>query len=172
MTARAFCRIDHLEIDSHASRHGCEVAVALHLRLGICQPDSTVAVVIPDRVVRIVPQFLVEFDGVAFQPDHGLVHAEIRDLRGGVPGRATGQLVSFDQNHIAPAFLGQMIEGRASGDAASYHDGFGSAFHGDPSFAISGFTLTGVGSFEQRSYATDFIADTKAPKVEQTPRST
>ena len=64
MPARAFLRVDHLKLDPHAARHGRKVAVALHLRFGVGQPDPTVAMVIPNGVLWIVPQLFIKCDGM------------------------------------------------------------------------------------------------------------
>ena len=111
MAARTFLGVQHFKLDAHAPRHGGKVAVAVHLGLGVGQPYATVAVVIPYGVVGIIAQLFVEVDRVRFQADHRLVHPKIRDLCGRVPCGARGQLVPLHQHNIAPALLGQVIEG-------------------------------------------------------------
>ena len=46
-----------------------------------------------------------------------------------VPGRAGGQLLAFDQNHIAPAQLGQMVKGADTDDSAANDDRTRVSFH-------------------------------------------
>lgn len=86
------------------------MAIAIHLRRRIGQTDATIAVVIVDRVIRVVGQVLVKRDGMAFQANYCLIHAEIGDLGRGMPCGARGQLVTLQQHDIAPALLGQMIQ--------------------------------------------------------------
>ena len=51
--ARAFRRVDNLEIDTHAACHRGKMPVALHLRLVIGEADASVGMVIVDRIVRL-----------------------------------------------------------------------------------------------------------------------
>ncbi len=132
VTACAFLGVDDLVGDAHTARHGGEMPIALHLRLGIGQPDATIAVVIAHRIFWIVAQFLVERDGMALEAHHGLVRAKVGYLGGGMPCRARGQLVALDQDDVAPAFLGEMIECRTSGDTAADDNYFSSRFHETP----------------------------------------
>ena len=127
--ARAFSCVDHLEIDTHAACHRGKMPVALHLRLGVGEADASVGMVIVDRIVRIGGKLAIERDRMALQPDHRLVHAEIGHLRGRMPGRSRRQLVTLDQHHVTPALAGQMIECRASGDAAADYDHTRCRFH-------------------------------------------
>ncbi len=48
---------------------------------------------------------------MAFETNHHLRHAEIGDLRRGMPSGTGGQFIALHQNHIAPTLLGQMIKG-------------------------------------------------------------
>ena len=63
---------------------------------------------------------------MGFQPNHGLVHAKIGDLRSGMPSCSAGQFIALEQHNIAPALLRQMIERRAPGNAAANDHHFGS----------------------------------------------
>ena len=121
MTTGAFFGVNHLKINAHAPRHGGEVAITFHLGFGIGKTDATISVMVIDRIIRIGSQLAIERDGMTFQPDHGLIHAEIRDLCGRVPGGARCQLVTFNQHNIRPAFTGQMIEGRTARYTATNH---------------------------------------------------
>ena len=133
MPPRAFCGIDHLEMHIHPARHRGEMAIALHLRLGIGQPDATIAMMIIDRIVGILCQFLVEVDRMRLQPDHRLVHSEIRHLRCRMPRGARGQLIPLNQDDIGPAFLRQMIEGRTARNPAANDNNAYLRFHREPS---------------------------------------
>ena len=104
--------------------------IAVHLRLGIGQPDAAVAVVIANGIFRIVTQFFIEGDRMRFQPYHRLVHAKIRHLCCRMPCGARGQLVPFDQHHVAPALSRQVIEGRTACDASADDNDTGARFHG------------------------------------------
>ena len=125
----AFLRVDHLVLHPHAARHRGEVAVGVHLRLGVGDAHAAVGVVVVDRMLGILGEVAVEADGVALQPHHRAVHAEIRHLRGGVPCGAAGQLVALEQDHVAPALLRQMVERRAAGDSPADHDAARLRFH-------------------------------------------
>ena len=105
MAPRTFPGINHLEMHIHSARHGCKVTITLHLFFGVGQPDAAIAVMVVDRILRILSQLPVEIDRVGFQPHHRLIHPEIRHLRSRVPGRSAGKLVPLNQNNIAPPFL-------------------------------------------------------------------
>ena len=66
---------------------------------------------------------------MGLEANHRLVHPEIRHLCCRVPGRARCQLVAFDKNNVAPAFLGQMVQGRAASDSAANDDDTSVRFH-------------------------------------------
>ena len=80
VAAGAFGGVDDLEMHPHATRHRRKVAIAIHLCLRVGQPDAAVGVVVGDGILRVLRQFLVQRDRVAFQADHRLGHAEIRHL--------------------------------------------------------------------------------------------
>ena len=128
----AFGGIEQLELHAHAARQAQEVRVAIEMILGMRQPEAAGSVMVVDRVVRIVGQLLVERDRVRLQAEHALVGAEIRDLRGRVPGGARGQLVALQEHAVRDALLRQVVERGAAADAASDHDDLGLRLH-DPS---------------------------------------
>ena len=121
MSAGAFVRIDHLKMHVHAPRHGGKMPIAVHLGIRIGQPYAAIAVMVVDRILRIIRQLFVKIYRMGFQPDHRLVHAEIRDLRCRVPCRARGQLIAFHQNHIGPTLLREVIQRGTSGNTATDH---------------------------------------------------
>ncbi len=74
-------------------------------------------------------EFLVEPDRVALQRRHvGVAVQRVKAARG-VPGRPGGQVRPFDQHHIRPAKLGQVIQHRTADDAAADHEHSGMGFH-------------------------------------------
>ena len=110
MATGAFLGIDDFQMHAHAARHGRKVVVALHLLFGAGQPDASVRVVVIDRVLRVFRQFLVEIDRVGLESDHRLIGAKIGHLCRRMPSGSTGQFVAFDQHHVTPAFLGQVVQ--------------------------------------------------------------
>ncbi len=68
-------------------------------------------------------EFLVEAHGVVLEPaDIGAV-AQAVDVGGHIPGRVRRGLVPFQQEHVIPAKLGEMVENRAGDWAADDHNG-------------------------------------------------
>jgi hypothetical protein len=148
MPAGAFFGVYDLEVNVHPACHRGKMAISLHLFFGVGQPDAAVAVVIVDRIIRIIRQLFVQADRMRFQADHRLVHPEIRYLRRRVPRRAAGQLVALDEYDVAPAFAGEVVKSGATGDAPADNDDFGARFHGYPR---SGFLDIVAGSRPLRS---------------------
>ena len=85
MTPRTFSRIQYFKLNIHAPRHRGKVAIPLHLFLGVGKANTAVAVVVIYWVIRIGSQVFVQVDRMGFQTHHRLVHAKIRNLRGGMP---------------------------------------------------------------------------------------
>ena len=110
MAARALFGVNHLKLNTHAARHGREVAIPLHLFFGVGQTYPAIAMVIPHRVFGIISQFFVKGDGMRFKAHHGLVHPKIRDLRCGMPCCPTGQFIPLYQYNVGPSLLRQMIK--------------------------------------------------------------
>src|SRR5260370_34209494 len=78
---------------------------------------------------RDLLDLLVEVDRVLLQlGDIGIAVDRVH-ATGGVPGRARGQLVAFDQHDVAPAGLRQMIEDAGTDDAAADDGGLDMLFH-------------------------------------------
>ena len=72
---------------------------------------------------------VVEGHGVMLDAaDVGAVMQPV-NVRGGMPGRATGQLVPLHQNNVCPAQFGQMVQDGATDNAASDDDGLGMGAH-------------------------------------------
>ena len=74
-------------------------------------------------------QLLVEADGVALERGHVGVGVQGVEAARRVPGRARGQLVALDQDDVAPAELGQVIEHAAADDAAADDGHLDMGFH-------------------------------------------
>ena len=129
VTARALFGVDDLKVHVHTARHAGKVMVAFHLRLRVGEPDTAVGVVVVDGIVWVIGEFLVEVDRMGLQPHHRLVHAEVRDLRSGVPCRPAGQFIPLHQNDVGPSLLRQVVQRRAACDAAPDDDGLGPRFH-------------------------------------------
>lgn len=94
----------------------------VHQRLGVGQPDVALAIGIADGVFGVGPQVFVQADGVRlksptivwFMSKLVICAAECQV----VPEVSVSWL---DQHDIGPAFLGQVIQGRTSRDAATDH---------------------------------------------------
>ncbi len=75
---------------------------------------------------------LVESDRIFVDLPDRVGKVEQRQQAGGVPGRAGGQFLALDQNAIAPALLGQMIERGYADNASADHDRSCMRAHGPP----------------------------------------
>ena len=89
-------------------------------------------------------ELAVEGDGVALQRGHVGVRVEGVEAARGVPGRARGELGSLDQDHVAPARAGEVVEHAAPDHPA--------ADHCDPNVRLHVWAVIGV----RRSLAGDF----------------
>ena len=54
MAARALFCVDHFILNTHPPRHGCEMAIALHLRFGVGKTNAAVAMMVAHRILRVV----------------------------------------------------------------------------------------------------------------------
>ena len=117
MTTSHLVRIDVLELHANPAGHADVVLVGVHLLGGVRQPHAAGDVVV-DGETLVGGKLAVEIDAVPLERDHGLVRTKLRHLRRRMPGRSRGQLVALHQNHVRPALLRQVIERRASPDAA------------------------------------------------------
>ena len=124
-----FGSVDDFKLNTHAFGHGRKVVIAIEMILGGGQPDAARAVVIINRVVRIIGQIFIEVNRVGFQPHHRLVWPEICHLSRRMPCGARGELIPLDQHAIADAFLCKMVERRATGDPAANHRHLRACFH-------------------------------------------
>ena len=60
MPPRTFGRINHLKFNTHSPSHRGKVAIRLHLRLGLCKPDTAVSMVVVDWILWIFRQLFIE----------------------------------------------------------------------------------------------------------------
>ncbi len=121
MTPAGFSGIDKFHVDAHAAGHADVVLVGIDLRLGVREAHAP-GDVVGNRVVGIGREFTIQVDAVALESDQGLVGAKLGDLRRRVPGRARGEFIALDEHDVGPAFAGQVIECRATGDTAADND--------------------------------------------------
>ena len=120
-------------VSGYAGGHVDKVPVGVDLR-GRMRETHAAGNVVRNGVIRVRRQFAVKADAMALERNHGLVGAELGDLRRGVPGGARRQFVAFDQHDVVPALEGQVIKRGASGDTAA-----------DDDYAGLRFDLTGHG---------------------------
>ncbi len=81
-------------------------------------------------LARLRLERVVKVHGVVLDAGDVVVVVQPVDVGRRVPGAARCQLIAFQQHHIRPAQLGQVIEDRAADDAASDDDGLGMGAHG------------------------------------------
>ena len=107
--------VEEIHLDTEGPRHAGLAQELLLARLGQRDGDRTgLAHAGGEARLRLQPR--VELGGVFREPRHVGRGAELRDQAGGVPGRAAGELLAFQEDHVAPAELGQVI-----GDGATDH---------------------------------------------------
>ena len=123
-----FCHRDDLGLHAQvaATRHG-------HLQefhaLGRVGQHDAGRFVHATRLTRNFFQLFVEVHGVALQHGHVGVTVEGVESTGGVPGGAAGELIAFEQDHIGPAFFGQVVQHRAAHHAAANHHHLRACLH-------------------------------------------
>jgi hypothetical protein len=74
-------------------------------------------------------QALVEIHRVLVNLPDRVAHVEQRQQTGGVPGGAGGELLALDENHVAPALPGEVVQGPHPDDAAPDDDHPSLRFH-------------------------------------------
>ena len=129
VAALALRRVDHLEVHPHALGLRDEVVIAVEVILRRRQPDAAGAIVIVDRIIGVGCQLAIEPDRMRLEADHGLQAAKIGDLGGRMPCRSGGELVALHHHDVGPAFLGQMIQRRTSGNPAADHNDTSMVLH-------------------------------------------
>ncbi len=86
-----------------------------------------------DILTGIGLDLLVEFDRVFLQLGNVRIAVDRMHAPCCMPGGAGGEFRTLEQNDIAPAELGQMVEDRTSDDTATDDDNSSMAFHGSRS---------------------------------------
>ena len=74
-------------------------------------------------------QCLVEIDRILVNMGGRIAHVEKRQQTSGVPGRARGQLVTFQQHHVFPARFREVVGNRGSDGATADDKRFDIGFH-------------------------------------------
>ncbi len=115
-------RGDLAVLDPEAARHRAAPAHLVRLVVGHRELDGT-AVDDAGRLARFGLEPAVEVLRVLRELGLRLRVAQRRQQARGVPGRATGQLLAFEQHDILPAELGEVVgDGTADDTAADDHD--------------------------------------------------
>ena len=113
---------DHRDIQALVLAHADNPFELHHpvARMGKAQRAGDVVV---HRIVDPLAQVAIKFRRIALHVHDRPACREGRHIAGGVPGRARGQLVLFQQHAIGPALERQMVEaGSADGAAADDDD--------------------------------------------------
>ncbi len=115
---------DQLHLDPEPLRHGSRAA---QLRQTVLGPrDDEAADFFPaDGMAGFLFQTRIKFGAVFIDPGHAVGSAEAANQSGGVPRRAAGQLVLFQQHDVLPSEFGEMIGNAAPDDATADDDDFG-----------------------------------------------
>jgi len=71
---------------------------------------------------ELLLQLTVNLEAVAMDLGRGIGASYGEQSAGGMPARPRGQFHAFDQDDIAPAIFGEMIQHRAADDAAADDD--------------------------------------------------
>ena len=74
-------------------------------------------------------QLFVKPDGIALQGGHIGIAVQRMKAACRVPGRAGGQFRAFNQHHVGPAKLGQVVQHRTADDTAANYHHAGMGFH-------------------------------------------
>ena len=119
------------EVDVHADGlgHARIVAILVHPVLGQSKADVG-HLGEADLELGLGFQRGVETDRIFVQLADRIGHVEQGQQARRVPGGAARQFLALDQHHIAPAHLGQMIEGRDADDPSADDDDACVSVHG------------------------------------------
>ena len=123
---------DDLGVHTEAAALGVGEPEVVHA-LGVAGHHHAAGQMQPAGLARELLELAVERDGIGLElRDVGIAVQGVEAPRR-VPRRARGQLGAFDQHHVAPAGLGQMVEHRAADHAAADHHHPGLRSHGSSS---------------------------------------
>ena len=101
-----------------------ELAKHHHPLARLCDIDAA-ALLPAGRQARLGLERRVRLDAVLAHPRHRPVRPHLADQAGGAPGRAAGEAPLLDAEHVLLAERGEVVGGRAAGDAAADHDDAG-----------------------------------------------
>ena len=108
----------HLYLEAEAARHGCAALELFQPRgaRGNCDRAD-----LPEagRLSRLALESLVQLRRVLRQTREVLRRAQLPDQARGMPGRAAGEPLALEQQHVAAAAFGEMIGNTAADDAAA-----------------------------------------------------
>ncbi len=119
-------RRDLLAFDAEAARQS-ELLSEHHHPLARLRDVDAAALLPPGREAGLGLERRVQLDAVLAHPRHGPVRPHLADETGGMPGRSAGELALLEQQHVLFAERGEVISGRAAGDAAADDDNPGLA---------------------------------------------
>ena len=126
--ARDFLGADDLGLEAHVAVLGALGQQHVEAVSVVGQRDPADMVQPAGKAGQFL-QFTVKPDGIALQCRHVGVAVEGVKAPRRVPGTARGQLGAFDQHHVRPAKLGQVIKHAAPDDSAADDADPGVGFH-------------------------------------------
>ena len=119
---------DHVEVETEAAGGGGPLLQFEDPLLGARQMEAA-ALLPARRESRLRLQGLVEADAVLQHPGHVPVGAELSHEARRMPGGAAGQFALFQEDHIAPSHLGQVVGDAAAHDASADNDNLCTVAH-------------------------------------------
>jgi hypothetical protein len=114
-------RRDDVDVAAEAARHGGQALELVH-PLRCPRHAHAAGTAKAGGLARLGLQLLVELGAVLGQAREVLGGAKLPDQSRCVPRRAAGRIAPLQQQHVAPAELGEVIGDAAPGDAAADHD--------------------------------------------------
>ena len=127
---------DQRAIDPLRFCRGCD-ALEQGDALGRARHQHRAALLPAGGLSGFLLELRIKLRRILHQPRHVLVRAQLADKTGRVPGGAAGEPSLLEQDHVAPAELGEMIGDRATHHAAADDDGAG--LIGKSGFGHDGF---------------------------------
>ena len=114
-------RADHLDREAEALGHR-GAALQLLEPLGVQGEADRAVLLEPGRLPGLGLERVQQLGGVFGELGHPPRRAQLPDQPGRMPGRAAGELLALEQQHVGDAEPGQMIGDRAADDAAADDD--------------------------------------------------
>jgi hypothetical protein len=118
---RGLVHIDHVDFEPAASRHRRAAFQFLHASCAGCKRDRA-GLAKTGFLSGFVRKRAEQICAVFGELRQVVRRAQLSDQAGSVPGRAAGQRIAFEQQHVAPAELGQVIRDAATDDAPADDD--------------------------------------------------